>query len=167
MDTLTCISTRRSVRSYCDEAMPLKELQTIAEYGLYAPSAHNQQAWNFFLISKKSDFEFLGDLMEFWKMIPKSWGVILAAYDTSLLRSPEFIQQDMGAAMQNLLLASHAEGLGAVWVGLYPHEAEMQAIHQHFQLPEAIVPFALVAIGKPAGELRGKSLKTEGKIQIL
>lgn len=45
--------------------MSLQQLQKIAEYGLYAPSAHNQQAWKFFIISKKSDFVFLGQLMEF------------------------------------------------------------------------------------------------------
>lgn len=93
--------------------------------------------------------------------------MILVSFDQKSLRSPEFIQQDMGACIQNILLSSHAQGLGAVWVGLYTHEAEMQAIHQYFQLPETIVPFALVAIGKPAGELREKRLKTEGKIQIL
>lgn len=147
--------------------MSLQQLQKIAEYGLYAPSAHNQQAWKFFIISKKSDFVFLGQLMEFWKMIPQAWGVILVSFDQKSLRSPEFIQQDMGACIQNILLSSHAQGLGAVWVGLYPHEAEMQAIHQHFQLPETIVPFALVAIGKPAGEVREKRLKTEGKIHVL
>ncbi len=145
----------------------LEELQTIAEYGLFAPSAHNQQARKFFLISKKSDFEFLGELMEFGKMIPHAWGVILATFDQEKLRSPEFIQQDMGACIQNILLTSHAQGFGAVWVGLYPHETEMQAIHQHFQLPEQIVPFALISLGKPEGTLREKNLKTEGKIQIL
>ncbi len=72
MDTLACITTRRSVRSYLDEMISLEELQTIAEYGLFAPSAHNQQARKFFLISKKSDFEFLGELMEFGKMIPQA-----------------------------------------------------------------------------------------------
>lgn len=65
MDTLACITTRRSVRSYQEEVMSLQQLQKIAEYGLYAPSAHNQQAWKFFIISKKSDFVFLGQLMEF------------------------------------------------------------------------------------------------------
>ncbi len=93
--------------------------------------------------------------------------MILAVFDQEQLRSPEFIEQDMGASIQNILLASHAQGFGAVWVGLYPHEAEMQAIHQHFQLPEQIVPFALISLGKPEGALREKNLKTEGKIQIL
>lgn len=167
MQLQEALKTRRSVRTYTDEIPSQEQIEKILEMACYAPSAHNQQAWTFFLISKAEDRNFLGALMEFGKMLPQAPWVVLAAYDTSLLRSPEFIAQDMGAAIQNLLLASHGEALGAVWVGLYPHEAEMQAIHQHFQLPETIVPFALVAIGKPAGELREKRLKTEGKIQIL
>ncbi len=167
MNLQEALKTRRSVRTYSNEVPSQELIEKVIEMACYAPSAHNQQARTFFLIAKAEDRNFLGEVMEFGKMIPQAPWTVLAAYDTSSLRSPEFIQQDMGAAMQNLLLASHAEGLGAVWVGLYPHEAEMQAIHQHFQLPESIVPFALVAIGKPAGELREKRLKTEGKIQIL
>lgn len=93
--------------------------------------------------------------------------MILAAFDQEKLRSPEFIQQDMGACIQNILLAGHAQGFGAVRVGLYPHEEEMQEIHEHFQLVEQVVPFALISLGKPKGDLREKNLKTEGKIQIL
>ena len=105
--------------------------------------------------------------MEFGKMIPQAQGVILACFDEERLRSPEFIQQDMGASIQNILLASHEQGLGAVWVGLYPHEKEMEAIHEHFGLEKHIVPFALIVVGKPSGVLREKNLKTEGKIQAL
>src|SRR5574344_494337 len=148
MDLLTALKTRRSVRNYSEENIPLSLIEEIAEYGLYAPSAHNQQAWKLYLISNPQDRNFLGELMEYGKMIPQAGRVILAGFDEKKLRSPEFIQQDMGACIQNILLATHAKGLGAVWIGLYPHEKEIEQIRQHFRCEENIVPFALIAIGK-------------------
>lgn len=167
MDTLTTIATRRSIRTYTNEPLEQSLVEDIVHYGLYAPSAHNQQAWKFFLISKPKDREFLWDLMEFGKMLPQASWVVLVSFDKEKLKSPEFIQQDMGASIQNILLAAHEKKVWAVWIGTYPHEVEMQAIHQYFWLQDQIVPFALIALGIPSWEIREKFIKAEGKIIAL
>lgn len=167
MDTLQAIKTRRSVRIYIPEPLDQKGIEDIVKYAYYAPSAHNQQAWKYFLVSKLEDHMFLADTMEYGKMLADAPCVLLACYDKSLLRSSEFIQQDMGASIQTLLLAGHAQWFWAVRVGLYPHEVEMQKIHQHFQLPESIVPFALIAMGKSAEIPVEKRIKPENFLQIL
>ncbi|MBQ7617033.1 nitroreductase family protein [bacterium] len=59
MDTLKAITTRRSVRNYTDEKFDSKLLIEIISYGFYAPSAHNQQAWKYYIISKQEDHNFL------------------------------------------------------------------------------------------------------------
>ena len=69
MDTLTAIKTRRSIRNYKDEILDTNLISEIVEYGLYAPSAHNQQARKFYIISKKEDREFLAETMEYGKML--------------------------------------------------------------------------------------------------
>jgi len=70
--------------------------------------------------------------------------------DLESARSPEFWVQDCSAATQNLLLAAHARGLGAVWVGVYPLEERVAGLKQVLGLPEQVVPLCVVPIGYPA-----------------
>ena len=56
---------------------------------------------------------------------------------------------DCAAATQNLLLAAHANGIGAVWLGIYPREDRIQGMKMLLNIPEHIVPFALISLGYP------------------
>ena len=58
--------------------------------------------------------------------------------------------EDTSAATENLLLAAHAMGLGAVWCGIYPQSEKVKYMSELLQLPEYIVPMGIVAIGHPA-----------------
>ena len=58
--------------------------------------------------------------------------------------------EDCSAATQNILLAAHAKGLGAVWLGVYPTEPRVTAIKNLLNLPEHIIPISLISIGYPA-----------------
>jgi len=167
MDILTAITTRRSIRNYLDEELDIKLLQEILQYALYAPSAHNEQAWKYYIVSKKEDRIFLSEVMEFWKMLPNAWWAILACFDEDKVRSMEFIQQDMWASIQNLLLAAHEKNIWSVWLGLYPHKIEMEKIAQHFDLPQNIIPFAIISLWKKNWEIPEKILKDDWKIEIL
>lgn len=167
METLDAIKTRRSVRNYTDETLDINILQDIVTYGLYAPSAHNQQARKYYIISNKQDYEFLGNVMAFWKMLPSAWWVILACFDKSMLRSEEFIQQDMGASIQSILLAAHDKGVWSVWLGLYPHQKEMDIISEHFWFDDNVVPFAIISLWKQACDLPEKTIKDKDKIIVL
>lgn len=67
--------------------------------------------------------------------------------------------QDCSAALQNLLLAARAEGLGTVWTGVYPFEERMAGCRELFAVPEHIFPFAVVPLGypkDPAGAFKEK-----------
>jgi nitroreductase len=106
-------------------------------------------------------------VMEFWKMLPDAWWAILACFDEDKVRSMEFIQQDMWASIQNLLLAAHEKNIWSVWLGLYPHKIEMEKIAQHFDLPQNIIPFAIISLWKKNWEIPEKILKDDWKIEIL
>ena len=58
--------------------------------------------------------------------------------------------QDCSAATENILLAAHALGLGAVWTGLYPMDERVDAVSQVLKLPETIIPLCTIVIGHPA-----------------
>ena len=77
---------------------------------------------------------------------------LLVCGDTSGLKHPLYWQQDCAAAVENLLLAAHAMGLGAVWTGIYPTEDRVTAFQQWLGLPDHVLPFALIPIGYPAEE---------------
>jgi len=61
--------------------------------------------------------------------------------------------QDCSAATQNILLAAHAKGLGAVWVGVYPKQERVARFQKLLGLPAHVIPLALVPIGIPAEHL--------------
>ncbi len=167
MDTLTAIKTRRSIRNYKDEALDVNLISEIVEYWLCAPSAHNQQARKYYIISKKEDREFLAETMEYWKMLFNAWWCILACFDKNYVRSMEFVPQDMGASIQSILLAAHERWVWTVWLWLYPHEDPMNKIFQHFNLAENVVPFAIISMWIQEWELPEKRLKSEWKIEII
>ncbi len=167
MDTLTAITTRRSIRNYTGEELDIGLIKELLQYALYAPSAHNQQSWKYYIVSKKEDREFLSEVMEFWKMLPNAWWAVLACFDKDKVRSLEFVQQDMWASIENFLLAAHEKWVGSVWLGLYPHEVEMKKISDYFHLEEHIVPFALISLWKQEWEVPAKILKDEWKIEVL
>lgn len=60
--------------------------------------------------------------------------------------------EDASAATENLLLAAHALGLGAVWTGVYPVQERMAGVRKALSMPQSIVPLAVVPVGYPAGE---------------
>lgn len=96
MQTLDNIKSRRSVRQYSKEKkLTPEQIYEVVEYWLYAPSADNQQARKYYIITKQEDLNFLWNLMERWKMIPNASWVILACFDEDKLIDEEFIQQDM------------------------------------------------------------------------
>ncbi len=65
MNLQEALKTRRSVRTYSNEVPSQELIEKVIEMACYAPSAHNQQAWTFFLIAKAEDRNFLGEVMEF------------------------------------------------------------------------------------------------------
>ena len=168
MQTLENIKTRRSVRQYSKtEKLTPEQIYEVVEYWLYAPSAHNQQARKYFIITKQEDLDFLWNLMERWKMIPTASWVILACFDEEKLVSQEFIQQDMWASIQNIWLAAHEKWYWMVRVWTYPHEKPIEEIRKYFKLNNNITPFALLPIWFPEWEVRPKNIDAQWKITQL
>jgi nitroreductase len=167
MQTLEAIKTRRSIRTYSQtQKITPEQIAEVAEYWLYAPSAHNQQARKYYIITKQEDLDFFWNLMERWKMIPTASWVILACFDKEKLVSPEFIEQDMWASIQNIRLAAHEKWYWMVRVWTYPHNEPLNEIKKHFNLENNITPFALLPIGIPEWVAREKHIKNEWKIVI-
>lgn len=157
---LANIMTRTSVRSYQNKAVP-KELETIMlKAAMAAPTAMNQQPWAFVVVRDAEVLKKLAAAMPNAKMAAKAPLAIMVCADLTKLNkfssgNTTWIQ-DTSAATENLLLAAHALGLGAVWCGVYPSDARVKSSRDILKLPANVVPACLVVIGYPAREHKPK-----------
>ena len=149
---LETILARRSVRRYTSQPVADSDITELLTAAMAAPSAGNQQPWHFIVIKDHASLERIPSIHPHAHMAAAAPLAILACADESLERHTGFWVQDLSAAVQNLLLAACAKGLGSVWVGIYPREERVAAFRKMFSVPESITPFALIPIGYAADE---------------
>ncbi|MGD9938072.1 MAG: nitroreductase family protein [Methanoregulaceae archaeon] len=150
METLDAIRTRRSVRRYLPDPVDESTLRSLLEAAMLAPSAANEQPWQFVVIDDRSMLDSIPSFSPYASAVRGAPLGILVCADTRSLAVPGFWVQDCSAAVENLLLAAHALGLGAVWTGVYPLEDRVTGFVQHCRLPDGVVPVAFVVLGHPA-----------------
>lgn len=150
-ETLKTIYERRSIRKYTAEPVPDELIEKILGSGMMAPSAGNQQPWQFIVVKDKNKLRELSERHPYASFVKDAQAGILVCGDMSLsLKHKEFWVQDCSACTQNILLAAHDIGLGAVWVSSYPDFERMKIFSELFNLPNHIIPLSFVSIGFPA-----------------
>jgi nitroreductase len=150
MEVLEAIHTRRSIRKYTADPVSEETIRQLLGAAMMAPSAGNQQPWHFVVITDKAQLERVKTVHPYVNMAPKAPLAILICCDETLEKFPGFWPQDCSAAMQNLLLAAHGLGLGAVWTGVYPYGDRIERFREIFNLPLHIIPFSFAVVGHPA-----------------
>ncbi len=150
MDTLEAIHTRRSIRKYEDRPVDGESIRKLLAAAMSAPSARNAQPWRFVVIDEKPLLTEIGQINPNAKMAAVAPAAILICGDLSLEKSAGYWVVDCAAAAQNLLLAAHALGLGAVWTGVFPREPRIKGLRRLCGLPEDVVPHTLIVLGHPA-----------------
>jgi len=149
MDAIEAILTRRSIRRYTSQKIPDEMTKELLEAAMSAPSASNEQPWHFVIIDERN---ILGEIPKFHlysSMLREAPLAILVCVDLDAGREG-FLIQDGSAATENLLIAAHAKGLGAVWLGIYPLKERITGMRKLLNIPERMLPLSLVAIGFPA-----------------
>jgi nitroreductase len=150
MDTLEAIMTRRSVRVFEPREVSKDLLLKLVAAGMQAPSAGNEQPWQFVICNDRSILQRVREFHPYAQMTDTAPAAILVCADMALDERKGYWQQDCAAATQNILLAAHGLGLGAVWTGMYPREDRVAGARKLFGLPESIVPLSLIFVGYPA-----------------
>jgi nitroreductase len=150
MDTLTAIRTRRSIRAYTAEAVSEELIETLLAAAMQAPSAGNGQPWHFLVLQQRSTLDALAEALPYGKMLPQAPLAIAVCTEAALDARGGYWVQDCSAATQNLLLAAHASGLGAVWLGVYPRTDRVATLRALLGLPDTVTPLCIVAVGHPA-----------------
>ena len=154
------ILSRKSVRSYTDEAVTRQQLDTLVRAAMAAPTGKDMRPWKFIVIDDKSVMQQLAAQLPKAKMLAEAQAAILVCGDLSIKdkegKPSTNWTFDCSAASENLLLQAEAMGLGAVWTSVYPYEDRMDAIKKVFELPDDIIPFSLIPIGHPKGDPQPK-----------
>jgi nitroreductase len=150
MDLLEAIYTRRSIRQFTDQPIPEEQLEEILKTAMQAPSARNFQPWHFVVIDDRDLLKEVPKFHPYASMLETAPLTIAVCGDFTLEKSIEYIALDCAAATQNMLLAVHGLGLGAVWLGIYPREKRIEGLKKLLHLPQQIIPISLVALGHPA-----------------
>jgi nitroreductase len=164
MDTLTAIMTRRSIRKYLPKPVPDDLVQKVLAAGMNAPSAGNQQPWQFVVVNERTALDAIAEILPHGKMLNQAPLAIVVCGDLSVEKHKGYWVQDCSAATQNMLLAAHDLGLGAVWLGVYPREDRMKGIAALLKVPEHIIPFCMVAMGWPAEKIEAVKRYAETKV---
>lgn len=146
------ILERTSVRRFASEPVSAELQQALIRAGMSAPSGVNRQPWEFILIDDADVLRALADALPYAKMAADApMAIVVCGNESRFLEGDDATLwvQDLSAASENILLAAHALGLGGVWTCLYPHADRMASAARILRLPEGIIPFNLIPVGRP------------------
>jgi nitroreductase len=156
MDAIEAIMNRRSIRKFTDKPLPDGAIDTLLKAAMAAPTAGTQLPWHFIVVKDKAVLKRIAETNKNAQMCASAQAGVLIIGDPTNERFGVFWQQDMGACIQNFLLAVHAEGLAACWTGIYPREERTENFRKDFGVPEHLIPLAFIPVGY-ADEEKGPS----------
>jgi nitroreductase len=151
-EALAPILGRRSIRSYENREVPDDIVRALLESAMAAPSAVGRDPWRFVVLRSKEVRAEVAKGLPNGGMLASAGvgfavcGELAAAHGEQL----SYMLQDCSAATENLLLAAHLLGLGAVWLGVHPREDRIAHVRRVLSIPESVTPMACVAAGFPA-----------------
>ena len=145
------IYTRVSIRRYEDRPVEPEKTQAILRAAMQAPSAANQQPWEFYVVTNKEKLKALAQVSPYAWMTGDAPAAIVSVYRRDC-KIPAYAEIDLSIAMENLWLETDAQGLGGVWLGIAPIEERMQAVERILDIPETLRAFAIFPYGYPAEE---------------
>lgn len=150
MEAMEAIYSRRSVRQYTSKPVSRELVRDILKAAMSAPSAGNERPWHFIILTDRAILDEIPKFHPYSAMLKQASAAILVCGDPALEKHKGYWVLDCAAASENILLAAHAKGLGAVWCGVYPTEDRVQNLKKLLHLPEQITPFSLMPLGFPA-----------------
>ena len=157
------IFMRVSIRKYQDRPVEKEKTLAILRAAMQAPSAGNQQPWEFYVVTNKEKLKALSEVHPYAGMTKDAPVAIVAAYRKECIL-PDYAQIDLSIAMENLWLETDAQGLGGVWLGIAPQEERMKAVEEILHMPDTMRAFAIFPYGYPAEERTQQDRFDESRI---
>jgi nitroreductase len=158
MSLVDVVLNRRSIRRYELKEIPRDVLDKILEAGRQAPSAANKQPWHFIVLT---DSEIKKELSKgmFNRFIKDAPITVVGCAHKDMIASKWSIVSTT-IALQNMVVAAWAMGIGSCWVGDFSEEEVKKLLN----IPESWNIVALVSFGYPAEKPQPRKKKTIEKI---
>lgn len=152
------IMTRTSVRKFTDRAISKDTLETIVKAGMAAPTAVNKQPWDFVVVTERQVLDSLMANHPYSNLATATAAIIVCGNMEKAMEGDgqAYWIQDCSAATENILLAAHALGLGAVWCGVYPMQDRISPVRETLKLPSYVTPLNIISMGYPAEDPQPK-----------
>ncbi len=151
---MSILFKRVSIRRYLDEAIEDEKIIYLLKAAMQAPSANNQQPWEFIVVKNQETKNKLANTSKGAWMI-KDAPLLITVVMKEGGRSIDMKPQDLAAATQNILLAATELDIGAVWIGVYPRKDREQYVNEVLNIKEGTA-FSMIAIGKKNEDKRVK-----------
>lgn len=151
MEFYDTIKQRRSIRSMRGDPISDAVLMRILEAGRLAPSWCNRQCWRFLVVKDGAKLKQLADILgensaaEAVRQAPVSLLVLADPSDSARFEGKSYYLADAAIAMEHIILAATAEGLGTCWVGAFSE----YSVRNLFALPRDISIIGITPIGYP------------------
>lgn len=162
---MNAIYKRRSIRKYTSKEVPDEKLLEFVKAGMNAPSAGNQQPWRFVIVTERSILDKIPGIHPYAEMLKQAPAAIIVCGDLDLESHKGYWVQDCSACTENILIEIADQGFGGVWLGVYPREERVEGLRKLLNIPENVVPLALIAVGYPAEQKPPKNEFDKSRIR--
>lgn len=140
------IFKRTSIRRYLDQPVEAEKTEYLLKAAMQAPSAGNQQPWEFYVITNRDILKKLSKISPYAGPAARA-PIAIAAAVRNECEWPQVSDYDVSLAMGNMWLAAGDVGLGGVWLGVSPFKDRMDAVSEILNLPDSVRPFAILPMG--------------------
>ncbi len=152
MNVFEAVATRRSIRKFTSQDVPMEILGVVIDAGRYAPSSGNIQNWRFVLVKDVNNKQKVAEacMQQLW--IAEAPVVMVVCAETEKINQYYGIRgerlysvQNCSAAIENMLLVAHGLGLASTWVSAFDEDMLKRALG----IPGDVRPQAVLPIGYP------------------
>lgn len=144
------IYARRIIRSYIDKKVEQQKITLLLEAAMAAPSACNNEPWEFIVIDEEETLDKLRSNFKFARYNAPLAIVVCGNMKLAKGSMESHWVQDCSAAIENILQASSGIGLGGIWISVYPYPDIIMKVSKTLSIPEHVIPLGIVYVGYPS-----------------
>ncbi|MBT3721706.1 nitroreductase family protein [archaeon] len=152
MTVFEAIATRRSVRKFTSQDIPMELLGVIIDAGRYAPSSGNLQNWRMIIVKNPDARKKIAEVCQQQLWMAEAPVFLVVCSDTEKIKrfygkrgEMFFSVQNVSASIQNMLLTTHSLGMASCWVGAFDEDV----LKRILGMPGHVRPQAVLPIGYP------------------
>lgn len=164
MELIDRIYKRRSIRKYMDKEVDKEIIEEILKAAMAAPTACNNQPWEFIAITDRFIIKKLRENLIFGNYNAPIAIVVCGNMKLAKGGYKNHWEQDCSAAMQNILLSATSLGVGSIWIGVHPIPSLIKPVRDILDIPDYVIPLGIAYVRYPNEEKEPRTQYNEKRI---